>query len=33
LVTRLLQKDRERRYPDAAALLEALDTVEPVRAR
>jgi pimeloyl-ACP methyl ester carboxylesterase len=33
VVTRLLQKDRERRYPDAAALLDALDAAEPVRAR
>ena len=32
LVTRLLQKQRDQRYPDAAALLEALDAVEPVRA-
>jgi pimeloyl-ACP methyl ester carboxylesterase len=32
LVTRLLQKQRDQRYPDAAALLEALDSVEPVRA-
>ncbi len=32
LVTRLLQKQRDQRYPDAPALLEALDAVEPVRA-
>jgi pimeloyl-ACP methyl ester carboxylesterase len=32
LVTRLLQKQRDQRYPDAAALLAALDAVEPVRA-
>jgi pimeloyl-ACP methyl ester carboxylesterase len=31
LVTRLLQKRRDQRYQDAAALLEALDAVEPVR--
>jgi serine/threonine-protein kinase len=31
LVTRLLQKQRDQRYPDAAALLEALEAVEPVR--
>jgi hypothetical protein len=33
VVTRLLQKDREHRYPDAAALLDALETAEPARAR
>ena len=32
LVTRLLEKPRERRYPDAAAVLEALEAVDPVRA-
>jgi hypothetical protein len=29
---RLLQKQRDQRHPDAAALLEALDALEPVRA-
>ena len=33
VVTRLLQKDREHRYPDAAAVLDALEAAEPVRAR
>jgi pimeloyl-ACP methyl ester carboxylesterase len=32
LVTRLLQKQRDQRHPDAAAVLEALDALEPVRA-
>jgi len=32
LVMRLLQKQRDQRHPDAAALLEALDALEPVRA-
>ena len=31
LVARLLQKRRDQRYQDAAALLEALEAVEPVR--
>jgi pimeloyl-ACP methyl ester carboxylesterase len=33
VVLRLLSKDREQRYPDAAALLEALEAAEPARAR
>jgi pimeloyl-ACP methyl ester carboxylesterase len=33
VVTRLLQKEREQRYPNMAALLDALEAVEPVRAR
>ena len=33
VVSRLLRKDREGRYPDSAALLEALEAAEPVRAR
>jgi serine/threonine-protein kinase len=33
VVTRLLQKEREQRYPNMAALLDALKAVEPVRAR
>ncbi len=32
LVMRLLQKQRDQRHPDAAAVLEALDALEPVRA-
>jgi pimeloyl-ACP methyl ester carboxylesterase len=32
VVTCLLQKQRDRRYPDAAALLSALETTGPVRA-
>jgi serine/threonine-protein kinase len=32
LVIRLLQKQRDQRYPDAARLLVALDALEPVRA-
>jgi len=32
LIMRLLQKQRDQRHPDAAALLEALDALEPVRA-
>jgi serine/threonine-protein kinase len=32
VVARLLQKDREHRYPDSAALVAALEAVEPVRA-
>jgi len=33
VVSRLLRKERENRFPDAAALLEALVAAEPVRAR
>jgi pimeloyl-ACP methyl ester carboxylesterase len=32
VVTRLLQKERERRFPDMAALLAALEAADPVRA-
>ena len=32
LVMRLLQKQRDQRHSDAAALLDALDALEPVRA-
>jgi serine/threonine-protein kinase len=33
VVVRLLRKEREERYPDAAALLDALEAAEPVRPR